>query len=405
MRKSLIVAAALLLAPAVSQARTLEDLLVEKGVITRAEAKAATSTAAPKVYWNEGTRFEFPDTGFTAGIATFLQERYTFTDADEAWGQQNSSSFEPIKARIIVSGTALDKEFSYFLQADFVGTTIGDSNKKSPTLKDAYVQWNACDWGALRMGQYKTFVSRAYGTPDQYTLLPITDIASSAFNVGRQSGLTGYWWTEDKMIEARWGLFNGLSDGEGENRPGVDTKIMSVLGLRVNPVGKMNAYEESDLGFTQDIAASFGLGWAWGHGNDSGYDTKVHSFSVDGNMKYQGFSLNGEVYVASLDTKQTDSDETPTGFYVQGGYLFTPKAEVAARFAMVDCDEGKAWGMCSGMDGYTETTVGLNYYFWKHYLKASLAFVANTARLAEKPVDGDRDEGTYRYMFQLSSYF
>lgn len=78
MRKLSVLAAALLVAPAVSQAATLEDLLVEKGVITKAEA-AAAGGASGKVYYNGGTRFDFPDSGFTMKVNLTLQERYTFS--------------------------------------------------------------------------------------------------------------------------------------------------------------------------------------------------------------------------------------------------------------------------------------------------------------------------------------
>jgi hypothetical protein len=83
MRKATLVAALLLLTPAVSQAKTLEELLVEKGVITKGEAAGASDSSASKLYWNQGTRVEFPDNGFTTSIATMLQTRYSFNDRDE----------------------------------------------------------------------------------------------------------------------------------------------------------------------------------------------------------------------------------------------------------------------------------------------------------------------------------
>src|SRR5262249_51589103 len=130
MRKSLIIAAALLVAaPAVSQAKTLEELLVEKGGITKTEAKnAGTSSAASKMYWNNGTRFEFPDNGFTAGFATHLEQRYEFFDDDEDFGGRDTSSFEVTKARLIISGTAMHNEFSYYLMPDFVGSKSGSGS-------------------------------------------------------------------------------------------------------------------------------------------------------------------------------------------------------------------------------------------------------------------------------------
>ena len=100
MRKAMLLAALLLLTPAISQAKTLEELLIEKGVITKGEAGGVSDAGASKVYWNRGTRIDFPDTGFTTSIATQIQARYAFTDNDEDSGERNTSSFSLRRARL-----------------------------------------------------------------------------------------------------------------------------------------------------------------------------------------------------------------------------------------------------------------------------------------------------------------
>ena len=408
MRKSLIIAAALLSAPAVSQAKTLEDLLVEKGVITKAEAKSTSSdTSAAKVYWNGGTRFEFPDTGFTAGFATYLVERYTFTDADEGFGGQNTSSFEQKKARIILSGTALDNEFSYFMQADFVGEKDNDG-KNGTHLRDAYVRWNACDWGAVQMGQFKTFISRQYVNSDWKTTFVDNSAASNYFNQGRQQGLAAYWWTDDKLLEFRAGIFNGSSDNEGINRPGQDNLHTGMAAVRLNPIGKMDAYDETDIDYTEDFALSLGSAYAYGAAKmdlGSGSEHVMHqTVDVDAIMKYRGFSLASEFYYAKVDSDSLVTAE-PMGFYVQTGYFLEPKKfEVAARYSYIDCADGEAWGMCEGNDLVNETAVSLNYYFWKHYLKASLSWIGLNLDGTSSMDDG-KDNNSSRWVFQLQSYF
>ena len=407
MRKSWIVAVALLLAPAVSQAKTLEDLLVEKGVITKAEAKTTTVGGPAKVYWNGGTRFEFPDSGFTSSIALFLVERYTFTDADEDFGGRNSSSFEQKRARIIISGTALDNEFSYYMQSDFVGTT-DSTGKASPSLKDAYITWNACDWGNVKMGQYKTLVSRQFVTSDWQMLLPDRSITSDFFDYGRNQGVSASLWSEDKMFQGTAAMFNGDSDGEGENRRGVDTNQLGMVSLRVNPTGKMNPYQESDVEYTQDLATSIGATYAYGESKNT-LDTdrekvKSQTFNIDANAKYQGFSFNGEFYWSEFNP-QSQVGQSPVGFYLQSGYFLTPKKfEIAARYAYIDCKDGKVGGSCEGNDQLDEVTVGLNYYFWGHNLKAQLAWTWIGAE-AEGAADPGDDENTNKWMFQMSSYF
>jgi hypothetical protein len=74
--------------------------------------------------------------------------------------------------------------------------------------------------------------------------------------------------------------------------------------------------------------------------------------------------------------------------------------EVAARYGYTDCDSGTAGGTCAGNDNISEASATLNYYLWRHNLKAQLGydFVRNDSIAGE-------DFTTNRYVFQLSSYF
>lgn len=391
MRKLLVLTALLLMAPAVSQGKSLEDLLVEKGVITKGEAQKATSGGASKVYWNNGTRLEFPDNGFTIKVNTLIQTRYTFTDADEDAGGKNTSSFSVNKARLYVTGTALHEEFAYYLNGEWAGG--------SASLRDAWLQWNACDWGNLRMGQYKTQVSRQWVNSDEKLQFPDRSVASDYFNLGRNQGLTGSAKWMDGALTGSAGLFNGINDGEGLNSVGTDTKHTGILALRWNPMGQMDSYSEGDVEWTEETAASFGLVYAYSQFGDDG---DRHSMSIDGNVKSSGMSLHGEFYWARNEVDSDSDSTTPVGFYLQGGYFLDPKAwELVARFSRVSCDDGDAYGACSGNDNLNEVTAGVNYYWWKHNLKAQIAYVYERENAAD---GGGSDEKSNKWMLQLSSY-
>src|SRR5262245_56537178 len=130
MKRALMASCLLALGAADASAGTLEELLVEKGVITKSEATSVASPAgSAKVTYNNGTQIEFPDHRFNVKRNTLVQTRYQFTDNDEDGGKINNSSFDVVRARIIISGTALGKEFSYYLQNDFVGSKNDDGQK------------------------------------------------------------------------------------------------------------------------------------------------------------------------------------------------------------------------------------------------------------------------------------
>ena len=400
MRKLSILFAALLLVPAISQAATLEDLLVEKGVITKAEAKAASAVAPAKVYWNQGTRIEFPDTGFTTKINTQIQVRYEYTDADEDVGGKNTSSFEFGKVRLEVAGTALHEEFFYKVQYDLVGKYDSDG-EMVPNLKDAYLGWNACDWLVLRMGQFKTGVSRQWNTAEWGMQFADRSLASNYFNLGRMNGLHGKLDLADGQVILGAGIFNGESTYEGENRPGYDTRHTGVVDLRWNALGEMNSYVEGDVDWTEDPAISLGAAYAFSNYTMTAEEINMkydsNTISVDANLKVKGFSIHGEIFTASVDPDEGD-DVDPVGFYLQTGYFFYPKElELAVRYSMVDYDLPTG----SSLDKTNSVDVTVNYYWWKHNLKAQLGY----AFLNYDGPEGTDDSNETRWLFQVSSYF
>jgi len=390
----------MLLAPAVSQAKTLEDLLVEKGVITKGEAQAAAGSGASKVYWNDGTRVEFPDNGFTMGISTLLQTRYTFTDADEDVGATNTSSFDVNHAYLTVSGTALNEEFSYVVEGDFAGAAAD--------LTDAYLNWHACDWASIKMGQFKTNNGRQFNTSDAKLQFADRSISSDYFSLGRQNGASASGSFADGMFDVTAGIYNGESDGEGQNRSGVDTNHTGMLSVRWNVMGKMDAYEEGDVGWTEDMAVSIGAGYSHSdRKNDIGgalTGNTENLIDVDANLKYMGWSAHAELFSAASDIDGASGNEPePTGFYVQGGYFVDAKTmEVAARYGYLDCDNGLAPGICAGNDNLNEVAVGLNYYWWAHHLKAQVNYsFVNSDEVGA----GGADSNTNQWLVQLSSWF
>lgn len=403
MRKVTVLAALLLLAPAVSQAKSLEDLLVEKGVITKGEAQGATAGGASKVYWNNGTRVEFPDTGFSLNIGTLIQTRYTFTDNDN--GNRNTSSFDVNKTKLIFSGNALHEEFNYHVETNLVGSVDGDGNR-SPALDDAYIVWNGCDWVSLKMGQYKTGISRQELSGDARLMFADRSNVSNYFRLGRQDGLSGKWMSSDQAWVLGAGVFNGGSDGEGVNNSGVDTNMMAQVNLRWNVMGKMDSYEEGDVNWTNDAAVSLGGAYAYSDNrNDRGMGVEnigQHTVDVDANFKYQGWSFNGEFFYRNENPDEGD-DITPMGFYAQGGYFVMPKKmEVALRYGYLDCDDGQGTGTCAGLDKVNEVAATLNYYWWAHHLKAQFGYAFQNRKAN---TDGVADDSTNRWIFQLTSWF
>ena len=410
MRKLTVLTALLLLLPAVSQAKTLEDLLVEKGVITKSEARASNHDGSAKVYWNKGTRLDFADTGFTANIGTQFRTRYQFVDNDS--GTPNRSSFEVNTARLVVSGTALHKEFDYKLQTDFAGG--------GASLKDAYLTWHTCDNSMVRMGQFKPAISRQNWTSVSKLQFADRSVVSDFFAIDRNQGVdAAYMVTDDVLVAAQ--LFNGVSNYlgtdptpvEGINGVGADTKHTGAVAIRANLMGSMDPLSEGDVEHTEDTAVNAGFAFAYSEAENVALTNwDVVTLSADLNVKSQGFSLHGEFFYQDHDPQGAGAGSSieGTGFYVQAGYFVEPKTwEVAAGYGYVDCDNGMAiannvaaTNYCTGFDNLNEVDATINYYWWKHHLKAQIGF----AHLTQGGLGaGASDVDTNRWILSLSSWF
>ncbi len=403
MRKLTIVIAILLLIPGLVQAKTLEDLLAEKGVISASEAKAMGHDGS-KVYWNKGTRLDFADTGFTANIGTQLQSRYEYTDNDE--GAENVSNFSMRRARIWVEGTALNSEFTYRIETGFAGGVGAD-------LKDAYLAWHPCDDSYLKMGQFKTLIGRQNLTHSAQLQFPDRAVATSTFTHGRNA--TDPAWEAGRdigleggvaLMDGRLNLTGQFMNGEGRNATSSNNDNAFYAGARFDIMGDANSLSESDIEYHDDMG--WDVGAAYGFVTDAGgvAGTDSATVSVDTTFKYRGLSFAGEIFTNEEDVAGGGTVDG-SGWYAQVGYFLQPKKfEIAGRFSAVDCDNGAfTGGACStGASDVNEAGVSLNYYWWQHHLKGQLAYMFTEYEGVPNGA-GDADTDANRFIFQLSSWF
>ena len=417
MRKGILLAAALLLIPGISQAKSLEELLVEKGVITKSEARASHHMGGAKVYWNNGTRIDFADTGFTLRVNTQVQTRYEFTDVSDDNGlpNNNTSSFELSRARLNFNGTALHEEFSYRLELEFSGGNDDGNANAGDLVRDAWISWHPCDGSAIRMGQQRVGLSRQYSTPFSHLQFADRSVASEAFDRDRNTGLRLVQGLMDDKLVLTGAIFNGNSSvgtgAEARNSQGVDTHHALEAGLRYDLMGSMNAFEEGDVGNTEEAALNAGFTYYYSDDTSAALadDLEVHAISTDINYKNGGISFHGEFFWESNETDTTTAvDSDALGFYAQLGFFVMPKrAEIALRYAYLDCDSGAVMdaNCMSGsgaLDQVQEVSATFNYYWWKHNLKAQAGYVF----LNQEPVaTGLDDENVNRWILQISSYF
>lgn len=407
MHRRLIFTALLALLPSAGHATTLDEFMIEKGLAARSEEANAASLSPARVYWNNATRFEFPESGFSAAVSTLTQTRYTYTDRDREDPRRNHSSFDVVRARIALSGNAHDGEFSYIVEPELVAQ--GEDGSSSPELLDAYLAWHPTASTDLQLGQAKLPIDRQFNTHESKLQFPDRSLTSDYFNLDRQPGLS----TSSEFLDGRFlstlGLYNGFGAGEGRNRPGSDAKHTSVLALRWNALGHIDPFAEGDVEWTESAAFSLGSSYAYsdGRGNLSSnpdVDIDAHEISLDLNYKVRGFSAHAEIFYEKVEASLADSREAePFGFYLQAGWFMEPRLfEIALRYSHLDCDSGRAPKACPGQDKARSAGVSFNYHLWAHNLKTQLAYEFRADESQDQSVVGDLK--TNRWLIQLSGY-
>lgn len=395
MRKLTIITALFIMLPLVSQAKTLDELMAEKGIVAQDEIRA--DMHGSKVYWNKGTRLEFPDTGFSTRIFTELRTRYEFTDYDD--GIDNDSSFDVNNVRLGVAGHILNSEFGYYIKAALTGdknTWTGRTDATSADILDAYITWSPCDEGELKMGQFKSAVSRAYNTSLVNMQFADRSIASDFFDLGRQAGLAASMDVGGLTVGAQ--VLDGIDENVVDHN---DTDHTYVLHARLPITGEIDSSIEGDVDYTEELGADLGVAYA--HSVIDKDD--LNTVSVDANVKSQGFSLHSELFwnELSVDSVSGSPDYDGIGYYVQAGYFLTPKdLELAARYSYVDCDNGKSLNCAAlgvALDDISEVNVSLNKYWWAHHLKAQIGYSILTLDA------GSQDTDVNRWLLQLSGWF
>lgn len=208
------------------------------------------------MYYNKGTRIEFPDAAFDRKINTLIIARYSFLDTDQDALRPETSSFDVAQARLVVSGTALNKHFANLIQADLLGKR--DDVRREPDLRDASIDWSPTPSFSLRIGQSKLLCPRSGLNSDARLQFPIRTEAALYFDEGRQARAMTSVDLLEGLARINAALFNGNSDNEGFNRSGLDTHHLAQAGVRVIAFGKMNFLEEGDVGATPEPALSIG---------------------------------------------------------------------------------------------------------------------------------------------------
>jgi phosphate-selective porin OprO/OprP len=414
-KRKFVAAGAALLATALigqtASAKTLEDVLKEKGVITEADYKEVTKVKPIDYKLGKGFTFTSEDGRFQTTLGGRFQFRYTFTDKD---GGQDVSQWDAKRIRFWLKGYAYTKDLTYALEVD----PRAYASAANKGLLDAWINYKLIDEVQLKVGQYKVPFSRQQLTSDGAQEFvdrsPVVDSMKADYDIGAM--LNGK--IAKGLLEYNLGVFGGAGQTTGRS----DNNNLFAARVAVNPLGNVG-YSEADLDYSQKpqlgIAANYfrntvvktgtsldisvpnyasSKGWLGSGFNKSGYAATndkldVDSYGADLVFKWMGLFVQSEYLLGQAESQFTGHLLRSQGFYGEAGYSIIPKTlDLAFRYSYYDPDRDIA------NNNVTEQIGAISYYFNKHNLKLQ-ADVGNTH--TQHAGSASTDDMAYRVQAQI----
>jgi phosphate-selective porin OprO and OprP len=416
--KRLVVSVAVLGALLQSQgafAKTLEDVLKEKGVITEEDYKEVTAATPFDYQLGKGFTFTSKNEKFQLTLGGRLQFRYTFNDYDELQKKLDTSQFDAKRIRLIAQGYAYSKDLTYKLEFD--PRAYASDTKKG--LIETYLNYRLIDEAQLKVGQTKIPFTRQELTSDGALQFVDRSIVVDAFKPSYDIGAM----LHGKIANGLAYYYTGVFGGAGQTSTRSTNDNLFVARAVVNPLGDMTNYE-ADLDGSAKPLLSIGANYFMNTLNKSAGTTldntmsnyatssgwlgkglakisptgtkidkiDVESYGADLAFKWMGLSLQGEYLLGEAEAQSNNKLLRAQGFYAQAGYMIIPKKlEAAFRYSYFDPNRDAA------NDHIIETIGAVSYYFDKNNLKIQGDVGNIHTQTSTKPTD----DMQYRVQVQL----
>jgi phosphate-selective porin OprO/OprP len=373
-------------------AKSLEDILKEKEVITEEEYKAAMEKKSVQYVVGQGFTLLSSDERFKLSIGSRLQFRFTFVDKDQANGNvTDTENWQIPRLKFFLDGYMLSKDLTYRLEANFADST-SPTNKILQTVRMGY---RFLDEIQIQGGQYKVPIIRQWMMSDGLMQFVERSNAVDTFKPDYDPGAMLFGKFANGLVNYNLNVSNGL----GRNVTRSSSNNAFAGRVTVNPLGDMSygeadledlkkplfsigadyfrdalqktaatTFETNNMSFASSTAQTTGPAVGWLYQNialfNIGEMVDIDLYSIDAAFKWRGFSAVGE-YMEGKGTGRTSNKSARAyGWYAQAGYFIIPQhLEIAVRYSYVDPSTNAT------NDVHTEQQGAISYYFLKHSLK------------------------------------
>jgi phosphate-selective porin OprO and OprP len=342
----------------------------------------------------EGLIFDSGDGGLKAALRARGQFR---AEAGKAEDEDAVAAIYVRRLRASLKASALDGLFDLTIQLSFSPRDL-ESDNPSP-LRDANGTVNLHRDVRLRVGQMKVPFDRQRLVSSSAIAMPERSPVIAALTLDRDLG--AYWLSDDLLglgvLKAQAGVFGG----DGRNRINIDTGLLYVARLQLNPLGRFEDLNEVE--HDRQAPPRFALAAAIAFNDDSPrtlsttgtYDLDQRTDFVHGTVDFLGKVAGMHALVEVLariatETKGHDDAMSAAGGLVQVGALITDHIELVGRVSRTQPLPREWLSVPNPADARasTELRPGVNFYFHEHEAKLQTTVGLNVQDDLTRSVDG-----------------
>lgn len=357
---------------------TLAGTAVADSAITADETRAIVA----EMLADAETRSSLQSTGGTAGhdgkffvsssggsfrlnVGGQVQFRYMLNTGEDLGGTADNdleSGFQTRRTKLMFNGTAYDNiDFSVVGAFDRDRDGSGDSGFQ---LEDAWTRFNINDNSSFRVGQFKLPFLYEELVSSSRQLTVDRSVANEAFNQGRSQGVEYRYNADD------WRLALAFSDGFNTvntdyNDPS-EADYAFTGRFEYKGAGNWNQFRDftseagSETAWMLGVAGHYQAGQADGFGGDN----KFYGYTVDANVKGDGWSAFG-AFMSTTNDPDGGTKVTDFGHVLQAAFRIPEsKWELFGRWDGVYADSDRP-----NDEDFHTITFGANYYMHGHAAK------------------------------------
>jgi len=303
---------------------------------------------------------------FRLNVGGQIQFRYMLNSGDDLGGggidNDLESGFQTRRTKLMFNGSAHDN-----IDFSVVGAFNGGNGEFE--LEDAWTRFNIDENSSFRVGQFKLpFLYEELVSPTRQMAVD-RSVANETFNQGRSQGVEYRYNADDWRIAVAFS--DGFNTANTDYNDASEGDYAFTGRFEYKGAGNWNQFRDFTSEAGSEMAWMLGAAGHYQAGQPDGFggDNKFYGYTVDANVKGDGWSAFG-AFMSTTDDPDGGTKVTDFGSVLQAAFRIPEsKWELFGRWDGVYADSDRA-----ANDDFHTLTFGANYYMHGHAAKFTVDF-------------------------------